>query len=143
VTLSKILDEYEAISRQRLNKDKMVVFFGRNTSREARGNIHTLSGVTISQRYDTYLGLYALVGRSRNREFQNIKERVNKRVNDWKAKFLSHAGKEVLLKAIIQVISLSMSIFLLPKTLCSDLNGIMQKFWWGSNENVKKIHWMR
>ena len=35
VTLSKILDEYEAISGQRLNKDKTAVFFSRNTSREA------------------------------------------------------------------------------------------------------------
>jgi hypothetical protein len=87
------------------------------------------------------LGLSALVGRSRNREFQNIKERVSKRVNDWKAKFLSQAGKEVLLKAVIQAIpAYSMSIFLLPKTLCSGLNGIIQKFWWGSNEG--KIHWM-
>ena len=101
VTLSKILDEYEAISGQRLNKDKTAVFFSRNTSREARCNIQTLSGVPISQCYDTYLGLPDLVGRSRNWEFQNIKERVNKRVNDWKAKFLSQARKEVLLKAVI------------------------------------------
>ena len=68
------------------------------------------------QRYDTYLGLPALVGRSRNWEFQNIKERVNKRVNDWKAKFLSQAGNEVLLKAVVQAIpAYSMSIFFAPQ----------------------------
>jgi exonuclease III len=143
ITLAEILDEYEAVSGQRLNKDKTAVFFSRNTSRETKSQIQTISGVPISQRYDTYLGLPALVGRSRIREFQNIKEKVIKRVNDWKAKFLSQAGKEVLIKAVIQAIpAYSMSIFLLPKMLCSELNGIMQKFWWGDNENVKKIHWM-
>ncbi|XP_059436514.1 uncharacterized protein LOC132169501 [Corylus avellana] len=141
--LSKILEDYEAISGQRLNKEKTAVFFSRNTSREDRLTIQNLSGIPASQRFDTYLGLPALVGKSRTREFHKIKERVNKRVNDWKAKFLSQAGKEILIKAVLQAIpAYSMSIFLLPKTLCSELNGIMQKFWWGHKDNVKKIHWM-
>jgi hypothetical protein len=82
------------------------------------------------------LGLPALVGKSRSREFQGIKDRVWKRLNDWKTKFLSQAGKEVLLKAVVQAIpTYSMSIFSLPKALVSDLNSMMQKFWWGHKDN--------
>ena len=33
VTLSKILDYYEEVLGQRLNKEKTAIFFGRNTSR--------------------------------------------------------------------------------------------------------------
>jgi hypothetical protein len=35
-----------------------------------------------------------------------------------------------------------MSVFLLPKALCSDINALMQKFWLGYMENEKKISWM-
>jgi ribonuclease HI len=55
---------------------------------------------------------------------------------------LSQAGKEILLKAVVQAIpTYSMSIFLLPKELCKEINKLMQKFWWG-NKGEKKIHWM-
>lgn len=35
-----------------------------------------------------------------------------------------------------------MSIFLLPKTFCIEINSLMQKVWWGHKENEKKIHQM-
>jgi hypothetical protein len=75
-------------------------------------------------------------------EFQGIKTQVWKRLQDWKLNFLFQAGNEILLKAIIQAIhTYSMSIFLLPKALCSDLNSMIQKFWWGQQKNEKRIHW--
>jgi hypothetical protein len=35
-----------------------------------------------------------------------------------------------------------MSVFLFPKGLCSEINSLMQKFWWGHKEKEKKIAWM-
>jgi hypothetical protein len=35
-----------------------------------------------------------------------------------------------------------MSVFKLPRALYKEINGIMQKFWWGHKENQSKIHWM-
>lgn len=52
-------------------------------------------------------------------------------------------SKEILLKAVIQAIpTYSMSIFLLPKTLCRELNSLMHKFFWGHQENVSKWTWV-
>jgi hypothetical protein len=110
------LDDYKAVSGQRLNKEKTTVFFSINTSREDLLNIQALSRIPMSQRFDTYLGLPASVGKSWIREFQMIKERVLKCVNEWKAKFLSQEGKEILIKAVIRAISAySMSILCFPK----------------------------
>jgi hypothetical protein len=36
----------------------------------------------------------------------------------------------------------SMSVFLLPKTSCSEINSLMQRFWWGHQKNEAKIPWM-
>jgi hypothetical protein len=61
----------------------------------------------------------------------------------WKEKFLSHTGKEILIKSILQAIpTYTMSVFQLLSSLCHDINSLMAKFWWGHKENVNKIAWM-
>jgi hypothetical protein len=58
---------------------------------------------------------------------------------NWKNKFLSQVGKEVLIKAIVQAIpTYCMSVFLLPRTLCKEIHGMMQRFWWGHKDNHQK-----
>jgi hypothetical protein len=90
-----------------------------------------------------YLGLSALVGKSRTSAFGSIKDRVWSRLQDWKLNFLSQVEKENLLNAVIQAIpSYCMSVFLLPKMLCSGINSLMQIFWWGHQSNESRIHWM-
>jgi hypothetical protein len=141
--LSALLNAYEKASGQQLNKEKTGIFFSRNTDPDSRQKILRVAGIPSTQRYDTYLGLPALIGKSKSAAFQNIKDRVWKRLQDWKLKFLSQAGKEVLLKAVIQAIpTYSMSVFLLPKALCTEINSLMQKFWWGHKKKENGIPWM-
>jgi hypothetical protein len=97
--------------------------------------------VDMSKAYDR--GLPALVGKSRTKEFKSIIDRIEKRLKDWKLKFLSQAGKEVLLKAVVQAIpTYCMSVFLLPKALSLAINSMMKNFWWGHMSNNSRIHWM-
>lgn len=75
--------------------------------------------------------------------FKDLRERIAKRINGWKEKFISKAGKEVLIKTAAQVIpTYLMSLLLLPKVLCSDINSIMAKYWWGQTSNERKIYWI-
>jgi hypothetical protein len=90
--LSNLLECYDKTSGQQLNKDKTFIFFSRNTTQADKECIIQLLGVPSTQRYDKYLGLHALVGKSRMQEFKSIKDRVWKRLNDWKINFLSQAG---------------------------------------------------
>jgi hypothetical protein len=84
-----------------------------------------------------------LIGRSRISSFNSIKGRIWSQINGWKEKFISIAGKEILLKAIIQAMhTYTMSILWLSKTLVREINVIMSKFWWGFKENTNKISWM-
>jgi hypothetical protein len=141
--LTHILQLYENASGQRLNANKTSIFFSKNTSLEDKGKILEAAGIPSSQRYDTYLGLLALVGKSRVAAFKSIIDKVWKRLQDWKLKFLSQAGKEILLKAVVQAIpTYYMSIFILPRALCKKINSQMRKFWWGHKENNHRVNWM-
>ena len=47
---------------------------------------------------------------------------------------LSNAGKEILLKIVVQAIPMYvMSVFLLPSTLCIEVERMMNAFWWGNS----------
>uniref|UniRef100_A0A803PQN1 Reverse transcriptase domain-containing protein n=1 Tax=Cannabis sativa TaxID=3483 RepID=A0A803PQN1_CANSA len=60
----------------------------------------------------------------------------------WSHKFFSKAGKEVLLKSVIQAIpSYAMSCYKLPASICHKIEKLMAQFWWGSFGNHSKAHW--
>jgi hypothetical protein len=134
---------YESASGQKLNADKTSIFFSRNTGADFRALITSATGISSSTCYEKYLGLPAFVGRSKMRTFEGIQSRVRKKVDGWKEKFLSQAGKEILIKTVIQEIpTYCMSVFQLPKKLCSILNSIMSRFWWGRSACGKGMAWM-
>ena len=59
-------------------------------------------------------------------------------------KILSMASREVLIKAVVQaILTHTMSCFLIPKSLCDDLNSMVSKFWWGQKNDERKLAWMR
>ena len=138
-----ILHQYEVASGQKMNTNKIGIFFSKNTLFVVKDLIQGVAGISSSQRYDTYLGLPAIVGRSKTVAFKSIRERVWKRFQDWKIKFLSQVGKEILLKAVIQAIpTYCMGMFKIPKSLCSEILSLMLRFFWGRKEKEKGIHWM-
>ena len=80
-------------------------------------------------------------GKNKVSTFKDVRERIAKRVTGWEEKLILKAGREVLIKIVAQAIpTYSMSLFQLPKTLCSDINSIMAKYWWGQTSNENKIH---
>ena len=93
--------------------------------------------------YEKYLGLPALVGRVKKRRFIYIKERVWKKLQGWKEKLLSQAGREVLIKSVIQAIpTYTMSCFKHPKGLIQEIEVLIRKFWWGYCGVARKVHWV-
>jgi hypothetical protein len=49
---------------------------------------------------EKYLGLPVRVGKSKSAAFAYLKDRIWKRIQGWKEKFLSWAGKEILIKTV-------------------------------------------
>ena len=143
IKVQEILIIYEKALGQKINWDKTSIFFNKNTKIGTREHLLTVSGVSSTSCYDKYLGLQTLVGWSRTDSFQSFLDRIWNRLNGWKERFLSQAGKEVLLKAVIQAIpTYTTSIFQLPKVLCKKINSMMERFWWGHKENLNRTAWL-
>ena len=84
------------------------------------------------------------MGRGKKASFAFIKERVWSKLKGWKEKLLSQAGREVLIKAVIQVLpTFAMSYFKLPFTLCHEIEVMVCKFWWGQRGSRRKVHWVK
>ena len=136
--LLKILAQYEEASGQAINQQKTFLFFSHNTQLEDMEAIQGMLGAQIMTDCEKYLGLSMVGGKSRVSTFKDIQERISNRVMSWKEKFISKAGREVLIVA--QVIpTYSMSIFKIPKTICDGINLVLAKYWWGQKKKKKIV----
>jgi hypothetical protein len=72
-----------------------------------------------------------------------LKERIWKRIQGWKERMLSKAGKEVMIKAVAQAIpTFAMGCFDLTKNMCDQISSMIGRYWWSQQEKENKIHWV-
>lgn len=82
------------------------------------------------------------MGRSKFNSFQWIKEKIWQHINNGKNKLLSQPGREILIKAVLQGLSMyTMSVYRFPQALCRDIGVLYPHFWWGWSDHEWKIHW--
>ena len=127
-----------------MNLDKTNVCFSKGVKSDRRARITQLLDIREILLYDKYLGLPTFVGRSRQKPFLFIVDRIKKRLSGSMDRLVSWAGREVLIKAVAQAIpTYAMSVFKLPTNLCHMIQSTINRFWWGYSTEKKKIHWVR
>ncbi|KAM2075264.1 hypothetical protein ACFX1T_038168 [Malus domestica] len=61
----------------------------------------------------------------------------------WAEQFLSQAGKEVLIKAVVMAMpNHAMSCFKLPIDVCKDIEKAIRSYWWRGSMNRKGVQWV-
>ncbi|KAA3467448.1 reverse transcriptase [Gossypium australe] len=139
-----ILKEYELLSGQRVNFKKSLIYFGANVNNEVKESITNMLGIRMAHNSEKYLGLPMMVGCKKSWAFAIFSDRFRKRIEGWSLRYLSIGGKKVFIKSVLQAIPIyAMQCFLMPKTFCRKLEGIMNKFWWTNNKSSRGIHWSR
>lgn len=90
------------------------------------------------------MGLPNIIGKNKSSLFGFLKEKLRNRIQGWEKKMLSKGDKEVLLKTVAQTLpNYAMGVFLLPMSLCRDLENTMCKFWWHNDSTKDRgIHWL-
>ena len=114
------------MSDQVVNSAKTSIFFSYNTLPNIRNSIFSSFSTSISTQFEKYLGLPPVVGRVKKRAFNEIKNRVFRRLQGWKEQLLSQAGQEV--------------------RICESIDGLHNGLRWqvGTGEKIKiwKDRWL-
>ena len=73
----------------------------------------------------------------------SIKEKVTKKLSQWKRSLLSSSGREVLIKVVGTAIPIyTLSCFKLLDSLLEEIHRLMINFWWGQKQNERRLAWI-
>ena len=143
IRLNEILRIYGDASGQCVNCDKSSIYFSSNTPGRLRQQLKTVLNIPVEAFSERYLGLPTTVGRINSGTFDHIGERARSKMQGWSEKLLACAGRETLLKSVLQAIpTYSMSTFLLTKKFCKSLTSPMAIFFWSSSLDKNGMHWV-
>ena len=141
--LLEILATYERAYGQQINRDKTTLCFSKSTSQQMQTSIQEALGVPVVKQYEKYLGLPSFIGRKKKESFNNIKQRVWKKLQGWEGKL---TRREILIEAVAQALpTYTMSCFKLPVGLCHEIEALIRRFFWGQRGwgDSQKVHWVR
>lgn len=142
-TLTSILSRYEAASGQCINRAKSAITFSSKTNMAAKIRVKQELNISNEGGIGKYLGLPEHFGRRKRDIFAEIIDRIRQKAHSWSARYLSGAGKMVLLKAVLASMpTYAMSCFKLPKSLCKQIQSILTRFWWDVKPDVRKMCWV-
>ncbi|CAM8956265.1 unnamed protein product [Rhodiola kirilowii] len=141
--ISEILRRYEEISGQKVNYAKSEMVCSKNVPEELKLRFKDELQFKMVESHSSYLGLPLIFSNKKTILFRQIEERVMRKIGDWKHKLLSGAGREVLIKSVLQSVPVyAMSCFKIPLSLCGRIAGDFLRFWWNGSK-CKGIHWLR
>ncbi|XP_074287942.1 uncharacterized protein LOC141613105 [Silene latifolia] len=141
--ITNIIRRYEDASGQLVNLEKTTVSFSKGVNGERKDNIVGRLGMVVVAEQSRYLGLPTVVGHSKKVLTDIIRDKLSKRLQGWRGKTLSRAGKEVLLKAVANSLpTYVMSIFKIPANFCNDLKSLVSRFWWGHGDGKRGLSWV-
>ena len=139
----EILHKYGEATGQVINLSKSSLTFGKNISLELKEQIQEKLDIFSEGGVGNYLGLHECFSGSKVEMLAYIQDKMKGRMTSWYSKFLSQAGKEIILKSVAMAMPIhDMTCFKLPKTTCKNLSSAMAAFWWRVSEDKGKIHWL-
>jgi hypothetical protein len=144
--IKECLAKYSLWSGQSVNMGKSNILFSPNTTSSTKASILDIIPYSETPISAKHLGLPMFFGRSKQNSFMDILDKVHNKIEGWRAKSLSQAGKSVLLKVVASTIpSYAMSSFLFPEILCHRLDTAFKNFWWvfpkGKTHNLSLKSW--
>lgn len=141
--LITIFDEYEKASGQQINREKSTITFGEHVFQHTREGIQQILQISKVGGGGKYLGLPEQFNKKKKDMFSYIKQNVMSKIDGWQNRFLTHAGKEVLIKSVASAMPVfTMNSYKLPMEVCSELESLFSKFRWGSTNEKRKMSWL-
>ncbi|XP_043717834.1 uncharacterized protein LOC122665761 [Telopea speciosissima] len=139
LTIKAILDIFSDLPGQGINFSRSGVHFSRIVSSLDKANLCSVLGIKKMSKDAIYLGTNLFHGRSKVKELGSVVQRIQNKLSSWKSKFLSFAGRSVLIKSILaSTPAYLMNCFEFPLKICQSIDSICLNFWLGNYGAQKK-----
>ena len=139
-TIPMILKEYEAVSGQLINFQKLSIQFGHKIEKSSKQEWRDILGIQNLRGMGSYLRLPESLGGSKIQFFGFIQDRLNNRVNGWIFKFFTKGGKEVIIKFVITALPNHVSCSRLLNATTKKLTSAVTQFLWSPWGSTKGMH---
>lgn len=93
-----VISTYEQTFGQRVNFDKLLLYFSTNVVEADQVHVASFLRVCIALTLETYLGLPMIVGRNKNRAFQHYLDKLQKQLDSWSLRLFSMRVKKDALR---------------------------------------------
>ncbi|CAN1163380.1 Putative ribonuclease H protein At1g65750 [Linum perenne] len=139
--INEVLEKFSLISGQEISRDKLRVYFSKNTGRSVSRRICELLDIQATQNLGRYLGVPIIHGKNSKDLYQYIIDRMEQRLAGWKVNSLTMAGRVALAKSVLNTLpTYAMQTTLLPTETCALIDRKIRDFIWGSANGSRKIH---
>ncbi|XP_070046700.1 uncharacterized protein [Nicotiana tomentosiformis] len=98
----RILDNYEDISGQQINRHKSHFITSPCAFPATIRRVQDVTDFTNKESPLTYLGFPLYTGRKRIVHFNDLVDKVVDRIKGWKSKMMSYGGRETLIRYVMQ-----------------------------------------
>ena len=125
-TLQKILEWYCIVLGQCINLSKFDLYCSPNMPIEEQKALAQTLKVNLIQNPSKYLGINFKLRGNKVADFQFLIEKLNSKLQGWKAKFLSQAGRTTLISSVLQSLPpYTFSYFRVFEQVCNKMDAIV------------------
>ncbi|XP_019174227.1 PREDICTED: uncharacterized protein LOC109169788 isoform X1 [Ipomoea nil] len=140
LVLKNTLNIFETMSGQRVSLQKSQIHFSKNVDYELAERLTMLAGIQSTTNLGRYLGVPSIHGRVTTNLFTPLMEIINSRLEGWKGKNLTLAGRVILAQSVLSATPYyMMQSMLLPKGVCDEIEKRIRNFVWG--KGVYMVKW--
>lgn len=141
VVIKNCLERFSEASGQRVSFTKSQITFSHNVNPVLANRISTIACMQQTEDMGRYLGVPYIHGRVTGSLFNPMLTRIDARLEGWRAKYLSLAGKITLAQSVLTTIPFyTMQSTLLPVGVCDIIDKKVRNFIWGSNDGERCMH---
>ncbi|OMO50810.1 reverse transcriptase [Corchorus capsularis] len=139
--IRRVLDTFCAASGARVRLYKSKLYISPHVSRRNAQKTSEILGINSSNDLGKYLGVPLIHGRVVKDTFREMVDKVCTRLNGWKYKFLSLAGRATLISLVTSSIpTYNMLTVRIPQGTIVKLDSMNRRFLWGGSEEKRALH---